>query len=358
MQLDKYLCDCLPAAVALGLSRLDEKETVYELRMRAERPVQLILRDRSGWLSGAGRVLDTPGGALITDGAALSETLFRATGRSMQSAMDGICKGYVTLPGGSRLGVAGAASVQDGQVLSVHSIQALNFRFAAFLPDAADALLNQLENPASLLIAGPPLSGKTTLLRALIGRLAQGMKLAVLDERGEMTPLPATALTADLLTGYPKAAAIELAVRTLSPQWLVCDELSPLEAGAVSSALHAGVPLIATVHAGSIPELLRREWVVSLLEEGCFEKVVQLSGVGKIGKVMDTDELLSGRGGSLPAALRQRDGTVYGRPAAPPGGFPAKAGTALCPFGGASGDEAADGRPDRYAGGGKAAAGG
>ena len=35
------------------------------------------------------------------------------------------------------------------------------------------------------------MSGKTTLLRALIARLGQGMKLAVLDERGELTPLPA-----------------------------------------------------------------------------------------------------------------------------------------------------------------------
>ncbi len=304
MQLESYLAGCLPAAVALGLSRLEKGTDVYELRLRANRPVQVILREGSGWLSGAGRVLPGPEGALVTDGAALSEILFQATGRSMQSAMDGICKGYVALPGGSRLGVAGTASAEGGQVLSVHSISALNFRFASSLPSAADPLLCQLRFPVSLLIAGPPLSGKTTLLRALIGKLARGMKLAVLDERGELTPLPETALTADLLTGYPKAAAIELAVRTLSPQLLLCDELSPLEADAVKSALHAGVPLVATVHSGSISELLRRSWAVSLLEEGCFEKVVQLSGVGKIGKVMDADVLLSGGGGALPAAVQ------------------------------------------------------
>lgn len=358
MQLDEYLAGCLPAAVALGLSRLEEGEDLYELRLRADRPVQVVLRGRSGWLSGSGRILDTPEGALVTDSASLSETLFCATGRSMQSAMDGICRGYVALPGGSRLGVAGTAAVQNGQVLSVHSISALNFRFAAFLPSAADTLLYQLKKPVSLLIAGPPLSGKTTLLRALVGRLARGTKLAVLDERGEMTPLPDTALTADLLTGYPKAAAIELAVRTLSPELLVCDELSQLEADAVSSALHAGVPLIATVHAGNISELLRRKWVVSLLEEGCFEKAVQLSGVGEIGRVMDTNELLSGCRSSLSASVQQRDRGIPGKPAAPAGGIPAKAGTALCPVGGASWNETSDRSPDSYAGRGKAAASG
>ena len=356
MYIDKNLLDCLPTAVALALTRMGQDAQIYELRLRAGKPVQVILSSRSGWLSGSGRLLDTPEGALLTDAAALSETLFRATGRSMQSAMDGICRGYVSLPGGSRLGVAGTASVQGGQVLSVHSIQTLNFRFAAFLPDAADPLLRQLDSLTSLLIAGPPLSGKTTLLRSLIAKLSQGTKLAVLDERGELTPLPESALTADLLTGYPKAAAIELAVRTLSPQLLICDELSPLEASAVSGALHAGVPLIATIHAGSAEELLRRKWAVQLLEEGCFEKAVFLSDVGKIGKVMDARAVLSAGGGSLPAALRQRDRAVSGGPAAPAVSLAAKAGAALCPAGRTAWYAVADGGVDRYAGAGASAA--
>lgn len=126
MQLDSFIRNCLPASVALAAERA-EKRTLYELRLRADQPVQWI-GSESGWLGGNGRLLPTPEGALITTRAMLEETLFRATGRSMQSAMAGICKGYVALPGGGRLGVVGTASTDDGQVLAVHTISALCFR--------------------------------------------------------------------------------------------------------------------------------------------------------------------------------------------------------------------------------------
>lgn len=285
MRLDEFIRNCLPPAVALAVERA-ERRTLYELRLRADRPVQWI-GSESGWLSGSGRLLPTPDGALVTSRAMLEETLFRATGRSMQSAMDSICKGFLPLPGGGRLGVAGTASTADGQVLAVHTISALCFRFPGDFPHAADRLLDQMTFPSSLLIAGPPMSGKTTVLRALIGKLAQGMRLAVLDERGELTPLPEGAVSADLLTGYPKAEAMLLAVRSLSPELMICDELSPQEAGAVSASLYSGVPLVATVHAGSISELLRREWTGKLLREGAFEKVVLLEGRGRMGALLD-----------------------------------------------------------------------
>ncbi len=285
MRLDEFTRNCLPASVSLAAERA-EKRTLYELRLRAGQPVQWI-GSESGWLAGNGRLLPIPEGGLVTTQAMLEETLFCATGRSMQSAMESICKGYVPLPGGGRLGVAGTASTGEGRVLAVHTISALCFRFPGYLPDAADRLLEQIHFPSSLLIAGPPMSGKTTILRALIGRLARGMRLSVLDERGELTPLPAGAVSADLLTGYPKAEAMMLAVRSLSPELMICDELSPGEAAAVSASLYSGVPLVATVHAGSIGELLRREWTARLLREGAFEKVVLLTGMGKMGELLD-----------------------------------------------------------------------
>ena len=88
MRLDEFIRNCLPPAVALAVERA-ERRTLYELRLRADRPVQWI-GSESGWLSGSGRLLPTPDGALVTSRAMLEETLFRATGRSMQSAMDSI----------------------------------------------------------------------------------------------------------------------------------------------------------------------------------------------------------------------------------------------------------------------------
>ena len=293
----EYLDNCLPPAVALAVQRAMGKGQVYELRLRAGQPVQLIAAYGRGWLKGSGD-FGMPEEALRMTPGQMEETLFLASGRSMQSAMESICKGFLPLPGGARLGVAGTAAGVGGKVMAVHSISALNFRFPAFIPEAADPILRAVRFPTSLLIAGKPMSGKTTLLRALIARLGNGMKLAVLDERGELTPLPEGAFSADLLTGYPKAEAIELAVRTLSPELMVCDELSPMESEAVLQALHSGVPLVATVHAGSLAELLSRDWVCTLLKAGAFSQVALVQG-GKVEKVVDGFDMAADYGGRM-----------------------------------------------------------
>ena len=47
----------------------------------------------------------------------------------------------------------------------------------------------------------------------------------MVDERGELGGFDLGPNT-DLLHGYPKAAGLDVAVRTLSPEIIVCDELS------------------------------------------------------------------------------------------------------------------------------------
>ena len=69
MRLDEFIRNCLPPAVALAVERA-ERRTLYELRLRADRPVQWI-GSESGWLSGSGRLLPTPDGALVTSRAML-----------------------------------------------------------------------------------------------------------------------------------------------------------------------------------------------------------------------------------------------------------------------------------------------
>lgn len=327
----EFLDSCLPPAVALAVRRAAARGQVYELRLRAGLPVQLVAAYGRGWLKGDGS-FGPPETALAIASGELEETLFLASGRSMQSAMADICKGFLPLPGGGRLGIAGTAASSGGKVCAVHSVQALNFRFPAFIPEAADPLLRAVQFPASLLVAGRPMSGKTTLLRALISRLGQGMKLAVLDERGELTPLPPGVISADLLTGYPKAEAIGIAVRTLSPELMVCDELSPLEADAVFQALHSGVPLIATVHAGSFPELLRRPWVCRLLEAGAFDYLALIAG-GKVERVVETDVLAADGSRRKPFSGVGRDRVLDGGGAAYPGAAAGAAGTAVYPAG-------------------------
>ena len=59
-------------------------------------------------------------------------------------------------------------------------------------------------------------------------------------------------LCCDLLSGYPKQVGMQSAIRYLSPQVLLCDELyRPQEVEAVEAAANSGVAVVTSIHAGS-----------------------------------------------------------------------------------------------------------
>ena len=77
----------------------------------------------------------------------------------------------------------------------------------------------------------------------------------MLDSRGELGAFGLGPL-ADVLKNCPKAAGFEMAVRSLSPEIILCDELAPGDIEAVKNAARAGVGLVATLHSGADPRVL------------------------------------------------------------------------------------------------------
>lgn len=83
----------------------------------------------------------------------------------------------------------------------------------------------------------------------------------------------------DVLRGFPKAIGILQAVRTLSPQVVVCDEVgSGEEVRGLLEAVNCGVSLLASIHAGSMEQLLLRPQFHALQQSSTFEKIVLLQG--------------------------------------------------------------------------------
>ena len=83
----------------------------------------------------------------------------------------------------------------------------------------------------------------------------------------------------DVLTLYPKAVGTEIAVRTLSPDIVILDEIgSDEEARAMLSAVNTGVSFIAAAHGSSMEEVLRRPNIKRLVNAGAFKKAVVLCG--------------------------------------------------------------------------------
>ena len=147
-------------------------------------------------------------------------------------------------------------------------------------------------------------------------------KVAVVDERGEIAgtyrgvPQNDLGCCCDVLDGYPKAEGILLAVRALSPEVIICDEIgSESEVKAVEQGLNTGVTLIASIHAGSVGELMRRNQAFQLLRTGAFENVALLDaarGPGKIAGIYKAGDLLAETCGSSSPDFRGDALGIYG----------------------------------------------
>ncbi len=241
-----------------------------------------------------GPVFPAPGGRAgrKVNADEIAACLRRVCGYSMQSCEEDLARGFCTLRGGHRVGIAGTVAAEDGRILSLREAGSLNFRIARQIPGAAGdlpQLLYRRGSIPSVLLAGPPASGKTTILRDLIRRLSAGecghpLQIAAVDERGELgggRGLGEACLDlgpcTDLLSGYPKGPGMAIALRCLSPSLIACDELGGgKEAAAVLESVNAGVPLLATAHGDSLAGLRRRPGLAALLDAGAFDAVVWL----------------------------------------------------------------------------------
>ncbi len=277
-----------------GLEAVPERERpgVREIRLRLGQPPVLVTGSGVRFLTENGMSPSLPRRRTCRED--LRETLRRVCGYSMQSCQYELTRGFCTLPGGHRVGIAGTVAAEGGGIRSFREPLCLNFRIARQLPGAAGDLPQRLysaDRTPSVLLAGPPASGKTTVLRDMVRRLSAGeagrrCQIAAVDERGELgggldvgeASLDLGPCT-DLLSGYPKGAGMEIALRTLSPDILACDEIGgEEEAGAVLDSVSAGVPLLATIHGSSPEAVLRRPAMRAFREAEVFDLMVLLGG--------------------------------------------------------------------------------
>lgn len=324
----KCICDRIEAA--LDHLPVDVKKHVQEIRLRVNRPVCICCAGGTYFLNLGGRLTCRPvSESLVAEPQDMEESFRNLCSYSIYSHENEIRNGYITLSGGHRAGICGTAVLQSSSIGSVRNISSINLRISREIPGAANDILDQLGNSLSggLLLAGAPSSGKTTILRDLARQLSSGMrgnlkKVAVIDERGEIAgtymgiPQNDLGCCCDVLDGYPKADGILLAVRTLSPEIIVCDEIgSESEVGAVEQGLNTGVTLIASIHAGTVAELMRRKQALKLLMTGAFETVALLDaarGPGKIAGIYKAGDLLAEADGVPAADFCGNASGVYG----------------------------------------------
>lgn len=190
--------------------------------------------------------------------------------------------GYITAPGGHRIGICGDMHGAAGSVTDSAGISSLCIRVARDYPGVAQSIPKDV---GSVLIIGRPGSGKTTLLRDIIRQRSDQMTetVSVVDERGEIFPRVnggfcfETGSHTDVLTACGKANGIESVLRAMSPDIIAVDEITASEdCQALFHAAWCGVKLIATAHAGNLDDLFSRPLYLPIIERKIFDTVVIL----------------------------------------------------------------------------------
>ena len=275
----------LPYRFALAAAHLPDGllEQAYEIRLR-----------RGGAASVSAKNKNVP---FNESGVSSVDNAMKATADEMEKCVSLLCKGSVyafehTIKNGfihienGRAGICGDA-VTDiyGNIVSFREINSVSIRAHTQVSGFADKLITYYRQNGicGTLIYAPPMLGKTTLLRSVCIQLSTGkgirpFRVGIADERNEISLSGVPAGLADVISGCPKACAIELLTRSMSPEVIACDELSEKEANAVSEAQNTGVYLIATAHAGDLSSLMRRQFIKSMVEKRIFDIAVKIDG--------------------------------------------------------------------------------
>ncbi len=212
---------------------------------------------------------------LICTRKEIQHTVAAVCGNSLYSHSESIREGCITTDCGIRVGVCGHAVTSDGHISMVRDITSLNLRIPHRIPGAADELFRRMQNSSNVLIYSPPGKGKTTVLRELIPLLSSGesaKRCAVIDTRYELCAGIDSSDLTDVFYGYPRYEGILSAVRTMSPEYIICDEISTeQDANALICAHTAGISVCASIHAGNSDELFRIPIVKMMTDARVFD---------------------------------------------------------------------------------------
>lgn len=260
-----------------------ELRSAAEKMPRGEREICEEFRLRRGFSPTAllaGR--EKPLGTVPVDGEMLRGVLTAATRSSLHAAEAELRNGFLSAPGGVRVGVCGVGVMGAEGVRGLRDFSSAAIRVPHAVPGCADGIWAALTDGGfrSLLIVSPPGAGKTTLMREIVRRLSvEGRRVCAADERGELAGMGGAGFDVgphtDVMSGIPKAEAATMLLRAMNPQIIAMDEIGDeAEAEALLRAVGCGVTLLASAHAGSAADAAARPGCRELLRAGAFVRCV------------------------------------------------------------------------------------
>ena len=267
----------LPERIRTRVMEVDT-DKLLEIRMRHGASLCAVFKSGCYLITPSGNLSKNSKNALIVTERDIKRAMELITDFSLYAYENQIKNGFVTLPGGHRVGVCGEAAELEGRIIHLRSIQSLNYRFAREIVGCSDCIMEKILSQGDIkntLIVSPPMCGKTTLLRDIARNLSLlGKRVSIVDERGEIAAAFGGAspfdlgVGCDILSGAGKADGMLFMLRSMSPDVIITDEIGTADdLAAIREIKRRGVSIITSLHGRDtkFPD---------------FDTVIQLKGIG------------------------------------------------------------------------------
>jgi len=279
----------LPMNISSLIKDVLYKKSIQEIRFRSEKPIIINTFEEE---------IIVPYVSKIED---IKNIITKISNYSLYAYEEEIKQGYITIKGGHRIGIAGECVMVNGEVRTIRNISSINIRVCREVVGCSRELLTYINDKGKLLntlIVSPPKCGKTTMIRDLARNISNGFngikgkKISIIDERSEIAacfngvPQLDVGIRTDVLDNCLKREGIFMAIRSLSPEVIICDEIGTNgDIEALNKAFNSGVNVIVTIHGDDIEDIYSRPILKNLFEMKIIDRIITLNNKRKVGNI-------------------------------------------------------------------------
>lgn len=268
-------------------------DRMQEIRLRVGQPVTILMDNQEWFLSRNGGLTQQAGEAAYSHEKELEAVLAHVCHYSLYAFADEIRQGFMTIPGGHRIGLSGQVILENrNEIRNIKYIRYLNIRIAHEVRGVSDRALPYLyqgNEVLNTLIISPPGCGKTTMLRDLVRNFSngsiygRGRNVGLVDERSEIAgsflgvPQNDIGMRTDVMDSCPKQEGMMMLIRSMAPDILAVDELGNLgDVEAMRQAIPCGCRMLATIHGTSLEEVSCKSYMQDVMREAVFDRYLLL----------------------------------------------------------------------------------
>ena len=276
------------------------REQIYEVRIKIGKPIIVYSKDGESIIN------------YISTKEDVKSMIQKISNYSLYAYEEDIRQGFITIKGGHRIGIAGECVMEKGDVKTIRNISSINIRICREIIGCSEKVMKYIvsgNRVYNTIIISPPRCGKTTILRDIARNISNGIpklgvngrKVAVIDERSEIgachfgIPQSDLGIRTDVLDNCLKKEGLIMAIRSLSPEVLICDEIGTKgDIEALMMAFNSGVNIITTIHGFTVEDLYKRKVFCGLLDNEILERAIILSNRRGVGTIESVHSLKGG----------------------------------------------------------------